>query len=313
MAEVRARAGLVGHPSDGFGGATVSVTIDNFSARVHARAAPELDVAPEGDGQWPEGGRPLVSAAIERFAQHCDSVGAEFDSSVHVRYRSTIPRQVGLGGSSAIVIATLRALATVADLRLDPADLVHLALAVETEGLGIAAGLQDRVVQAYGGLIFMDFDPEQATAEGHGRYQPLDPELLPPLFVAWRPDAGTPSGVAHADVRARFDSGERKVRDAMAGLARLAHEARAALLAADHASFTAALVAGYYARASIYDLDPRHVSMVAAARHVGLSATYTGSGGAIVGVVSDPEALPQLEDDLATDGVRVERALIRPR
>jgi len=312
MAEVPARAGLVGHPSDGFGGATLSVTIENFSARVHAHAASELDIAPEGDGQWPEGGLPLVSAAVERFARHCDSVSAQFDPVVHLRYRSMIPRQVGLGGSSAIVLATIRALGSVADVHLDPADLAHLALAVETEELGIAAGLQDRVVQSYGGLVFMDFDPQHVAAEGHGRYEPLDPALLPPLFIAWRPDAGGSSGAAHAAVRARFDRGEPRVADAMAALAQLAHEARDALLAGDHASFAAALDAGYYARASIYDLDPRHTALVAAARHRGLSATYTGSGGAIVGVASDPEALRQLEDDLAADGVRLEPALVTP-
>lgn len=30
-------------------------------------------------------------------------------------------------------------------------------LSVETDELGIAAGLQDRVIQCYGGLVFMDF------------------------------------------------------------------------------------------------------------------------------------------------------------
>jgi glucuronokinase len=313
MAEVPARAGLVGHPSDGFGGATLSVTVDNFSARVHARSALELDIAPEGDGQWPEGGRPLVNAAIEWFAKHCESVAADFDPSVRLRYRSTIPRQVGLGGSSAIVIATLRALATATDVRLDPADLAHLALAVETDGLGIAAGLQDRVVQSYGGLVFMDFDPAHRSPHGHGRYDELDPSLLPPLFIAWRPDAGSSSGAAHAAVHARFKQGDRNVIDAMAALARLAHEAKAALLAGDDASFAAALDAGYDARASIYDLDPRHTAMVTAARHRGLSATYTGSGGAIVGVARDPDALHQLAEDLEADGVAVETALVRPR
>jgi len=45
-----------------------------------------------------------------------------------------------------------------------------LALAVETEDLGIAAGLQDRVAQAYQGLVFMDFE--------RGRNARLDASLL---------------------------------------------------------------------------------------------------------------------------------------
>ena len=38
------------------------------------------------------------------------------------------------------------------------------------------------MVQTYGGLVFMDFD--SAHPRG-GRYEALDPDLLPPLFVAW--------------------------------------------------------------------------------------------------------------------------------
>jgi glucuronokinase len=306
MAEAAARAGLVGHPSDGYGGATMSVTLANFAAEVHAAPSASLDVAPEGDDQWPEGGLPLVNAAIERFARHCETAGASFDPRVRIRYRSTIPRQVGLGGSSAIVIATLRALCARTDVELAPTHLPALALAVETEGLGIAAGLQDRVVQTYGGLVFMDFD----SAHDQGRYEPLGAELLPPLFIAWRPDAGTSSGSAHADVRDRFERGDARIVGAMGTLAQLAHDARAALFAKDHDGFAAALDAGYDVRASIFDLDPRHTAMIERARALGLSATYTGSGGAIVGIASDPDAVHSLQRELAGDGVRVQPALV---
>ena len=43
-----------------------------------------------------------------------------------------------------------------------------MALSVETEGLGIEAGLQDRVTQTYEGLTYMDFEPEAVAARGYG-------------------------------------------------------------------------------------------------------------------------------------------------
>jgi hypothetical protein len=60
--------------------------------------------------------------------------------------------QVGLAGSSAIITATVRALLafhhiTAAQLPLD--ELPTLVLSIETNELGINAGLQDRVIQAY--------------------------------------------------------------------------------------------------------------------------------------------------------------------
>ena len=308
-ASVPARAGLVGHPSDGFGGATLAVTLENFRADVHAQPAQALDIAPAGDGQWPEGGLPLVSAAVVCLGRHCAASGAPYDGRARIRYASTIPRQVGLGGSSAIVIATLRALAPLAGAVLPQEQLPALALSAETE-LGIAAGLQDRVVQTYGGLVFMDFDSEHVAEHGHGRHEPLSHELLPELFVAWHPAAGAASGDAHAGVRERFARGERRIMRAMATLTRLAHEARAALLAGDHAGFAAALDAGFDVRASVYDLDPRHSALVGHARRLGLSATYTGSGGAIVGIAADPEAMAALERALGADGVSVAPALV---
>jgi glucuronokinase len=296
-----ARAGLVGHPSDAYGGATLSVTLANFAADVDARPATELDIAPAGDGQWPEGGRPLIAAAVARFAREHPG----FDPRVRVRYRTTIPRQLGLGGSSAIVISTLRALAGLAGTTIPATRLALLALAVETEELGIAAGLQDRVVQAYGGLVFMDFARE--------RYEPLPCTLLPALFVAWRPAAGGASGGAHAGVRERFAQGDRTVVAAMATLGRLAHDARAALEAGDHDAFAAALDAGYDVRARIFELDPRHTALIDAARALGLHATYTGSGGAIAGIAPDPDAIAHLTQRLAPLGAHVALADVGPR
>ena len=286
-----ARTGLAGHPSDGYGGATLSVTLRNFAAEVTVEPAAALDIAPAGDARWPEGGERLVRAAIARFERDVSPLR----EPVRVRYRSAIPRECGLGGSSAIVIATLRALARHARTALPVERLPQLALACETEELGIAAGLQDRVVQAYGGLVFMDF--------ARGAYEPLDPGLLPPLFVAWDEASGGASGDAHATVRARFRAGDAAVVAAMGDLAGIAHEARAALLAGDHDAFAQTLTAGYEVRARIFELDPRHTAMIDAARALGLPATYTGSGGAIVGIAHDPEALARL-------GIPAQRALV---
>jgi glucuronokinase len=198
-----------------------------------------------------------------------------------VRWATTIPRGVGLGGSSAIVIAVLRALAELQGAKLPEAELAEMALAVETEDLGIAAGLQDRVAQAYGGLMFMDF------ADGGRRYERLDPALLPPLVVAWRSDAAEDSRTVHDDLRARFTDGEPMVRQAMASVARCAWGARAALLSGDRDEFARCVDATFDARAGMIALAPRHVEMIEVARACGASANYTGSGGAIVAVCKD--------------------------
>ena len=41
------------------------------------------------------------------------------------------------------------------------------------------AGLQDRVIQAYQGLVYMDFSRDLMDSRGYGEYERLDPALLP--------------------------------------------------------------------------------------------------------------------------------------
>jgi glucuronokinase len=65
--------------------------------------------------------------------------------------------RLGMGGSSAIITAALRALAQYFRMTIDPAIQANIALETETKELGVPAGLQDRVIQAYEGLVFMDF------------------------------------------------------------------------------------------------------------------------------------------------------------
>lgn len=258
-----ARAALAGNPSDGYGGAVLALALPGFRARATAAPAEATSITPAGE---------LAAAAVRRFAPR---------HPVAVSWETSIPRGVGLGGSSAIVISVLRALGALYSVAPPESELAEVALAVETEDLGIAAGLQDRVAQAYGGLTFMDFGP------GGPHYEPLDPSLLPPLLLAWRLDAAEESGMVHGDLRARYARGEPAVLDGVAALARSAHRARAALLGGDSGAFARAVDATFDARGRMLALAPRHVEMIEIARGCGACANYTGSGGAIVAVCND--------------------------
>jgi glucuronokinase len=238
------------------------VVVRDFQAEVVAHVAGRASVVPESG---------LVQAAVHRFEREL----APAAPPTEVRWRTSVPRAVGLGGSSALVIATVRALCTLHRVILDRDELASFALAVESEDLGIAAGLQDRVAQAYEGLTFMDFRD--------GVYEPLDPALLPPLFVAWNVRAAGPSGLTHGNLRSRFESGEPVVHAAMIELGELARAARSALLAGDTRAFARQVDASFDARRRMLALDDRHVAMIELARRLGASANYTGSGGAIVG------------------------------
>ncbi len=122
-----ARAGLLGNPSDGYHGKTISIILRNFWATVvlyewdsvdiilakrdRARFRSIHDLAKDVQLHGYYGGIRLIKASIKRFVDYCQTQGLELhDQNFSIRYETNIPQQVGLAGSSAIITATLRAL-----------------------------------------------------------------------------------------------------------------------------------------------------------------------------------------------------------
>ena len=306
--EVPARAGLVGNPSDAFGGAVVGLAIDELTATVVAEPALEVTLAAEdaalefagfadlAASKPPQGGPlALLWAAAKRYT--AERPGHE-ETGVRLGLEgSAIPPGVGLAGSSAIVIAALEALGELFGDEISQGELPSVALACERDELGIAAGLGDRVVQAYGGLVYLDL-----AREGGPRVEPLDATRLPDLFVAWRPDAATNSGDVHREMRARFAAGETVVVETMREIAALARAALKPLLTGDSAGLGILMERNLELRSTIYELDPRHTDMADVARGLGSAVNFTGSGGAIVGLFRDGAQLGELRDALGELG-----------
>jgi glucuronokinase len=152
-----------------------------------------------------------------------------------MRYDTTIPLQVGLAGSSAIIVATFRCLCAYFSVHPEQLSPWHLwpqiVLDVERLELGIAAGLQDRVIQIYGGLVMMDFETEALQKRGFGGYQTLDPAVLPgELFLAYWPTKPSMSGKVHSNLRRRWEEGEPQVLQAMQTFRQLTDETYALLI-----------------------------------------------------------------------------------
>ncbi|MEM9515901.1 MAG: hypothetical protein AAGA42_13705 [Actinomycetota bacterium] len=313
-----ARAALAGNPSDGYGGAVVAVPVDACRATVrvdhHDRFA--IDPAPTPDdtfGTWDElsehvsrfgyrGSRPLLLAALRRFSAHTGRPPVP----VAVHLSTSIPRSVGLAGSSAIVIAMLRGLYAANDIVTPPPDeLASLALSVEVDELGISAGLQDRVVQAYGAPVAMEFGPAaQRSIAGMpaGTYRTLDWEHLGPLLVAARPTDAEPSHVPHDDLRSRHARGDRSLGAAMDRLADTARWAARAIDDGDRTELCRALDASFDIRAANIGATPGQHRSVEIARAAGGSANSTGSGGSIVVAAHDDVHGDALADALTADG-----------
>ena len=316
------RAGLVGNPSDGYFGKTISFTFREFYAEVVLYESAYIELLPNrrdrtvyadlahleqsirSYGYY--GGIRLLQAALKRFHGYCTGRGIELDGrGFSMRYFSNIPPQVGMAGSSAIITACVRGLMAFYGVEIPPAELANLVLSAELEELGITAGLQDRVAQVYEGLTFMNFDRELMEGQGYGDYVSLDPALLPNLYIAFKRELSEGSEIFHNDIRTRYDMGEPLVVGAMETWADLAEQARTALVDNNPSSLGPLLDANFDLRRSIYQIHPDNIAMVETARATGASAKFTGSGGAIVGTYADEEVFSRLESTLAPMGISV--------
>lgn len=269
MSEGRAaaRAALAGNPSDLYGGAVVAIPVPTLVARV--RIGTEAGDPPA-----------LVRAALTR-------VGL---GDAPVDWDSTIPRSVGLAGSSALVIAALRASGRAPDDRLALAD---LALAIERDDLGIIAGLQDRAVQAFEAPVLVDMVGDQTV-------RVLTPATPLEFVVAWRPSAAADSGTYHA--------GRVVDAEAMQELARIARGAAAAFEAGDAAALANLMALSAEVRRDAAPLPLGHNQLAEALHRAGFLCNSAGSGGAVVAVItgrSRPDDLPRVLAPFDAEFVRV--------
>lgn len=105
-----------------------------------------------GGGGVPAAGSPhadtgITEAAARRFRIH--------DARIEVR--SDFPISAGLGGSSAVGVATVTALAAARGEKMSPSAIAELSREIEIDDLGIAGGRQDHYAAAYGGALGLRF------------------------------------------------------------------------------------------------------------------------------------------------------------
>ncbi|XP_067362435.1 glucuronokinase with putative uridyl pyrophosphorylase isoform X6 [Channa argus] len=325
-----ARVGLMGNPSDGFNGKTIAMTISNFWAEVTLVESPTLVLVPHPLNDPTEfgslqdlfcisrkegylGGLRLLQATCKKFYQFCSKQGiALTKQNFTLKYDTNIPRQVGLAGSSAIVSATLKCLMkfyNITDNDLPKPIRANFILNVETDELFITAGLQDRVVQVYEGLVYMDFSKKLMEDQGYGNYVPMDTSELPPFWLAYLSDPSD-SGRIHSNVRQRWLNEEPLVVEAMKTFAELTDKARTVLQERNWNLLAQLMDQNFELRSitshrSVYTddcLGPGNLKMVQLARQFGSAVKLPGSGGAVVGLCLDQARLVEMRQAFQVAG-----------
>ena len=323
------RAGFLGNPSDGYFGKTLSFAFADYCVALSLTESAKMRFIPgEVDDAMfdsPEslvrdlrlygyyGGIRMLKAVAKLFFEYC------FDHDIKLprrnfmaEYRTNIPRLVGLSGSSAICSAMLKALCKFYEVPIGeggiPMDYTPtICLEAEKLELGINCGFQDRVIQMYGGLVFMDFRKDYVEANNKGIYEELDPKLLKNVYVAFDPNRAEESGKAHKKVKRLFEEKKPDILSAMSEFADIAQRGRDILVACKegdnlHIKLAELINANFDLRDKIFNVAEENRRMVMTARSAGASAKFAGSGGAIAGTFEDAAQFVALSKALAKIG-----------
>ncbi|MCO5562996.1 hypothetical protein L7F22_016632 [Adiantum nelumboides] len=263
------------------------------------------------------GGVRLLLAICKKFYEYCSSHHISLHpGNFSLSYDTNIPRQAGLSGSSAIVCAALNCMLEFYNVSnmVTVQERPSLILSAEEE-IGILAGLQDRVVQVYGGLVYMDFNKHVMERTGHGLYTPMDASLLPVLYLIHTANPSD-SGKVHSSVRRRWLDGDLSVRHCMEQVAELALQGQSALQNRNYQELARLMNLNFDLRRQMFGddvLGAINIKMVEVARSVGAACKFTGSGGAVVAFCPDgSDQIKRLEEACKVAGFDMEEVLVAP-
>lgn len=243
------RGGIIGNPSDIYGGTVVSCSITERAEAV-VSASPRLildiyghyqQIMSEDDLQPQEGLEYLdIAKAMWRFLRRSEYVEQGLldpAATFNLRAQSTIPLKAGCAGSTAMLLVMLAATLRHLDIHTERHELAELARRIERHEMNIACGFQDHYMVVFGGCNCVDLRGKADHAEGkEAPYATvesltLDVERLP--FVLANTGIQRHSGAFHAPTRKQWEAGDPDLVAGMQRIGELGRLGKKALLQAD--------------------------------------------------------------------------------
>ena len=302
QASAPGRCGLVGNPTDMYGGSVLSCSTRERASCTLSADAEHLTITVSGQTQILSSAgdlalRPGDYLNVARAALAAMEVDPAACAPFHLIADTQIPMQAGLAGSTAILACITGCLLAHLGLRLSPYETAELVRQIEYDVLGIVCGFQDHYMTVFGGLNFMDFrgknsaetlepDTPFATIEPLAAYTGALPLVLAHTGVRHH------SGSVHASPRERWLRGDAEVVDGYAEIARLARSAKRALLGCDWDRLAALMTRNHAVVRGLGGSGEANEAMIEAALAGGALAAKlagAGGGGTILALTLDPE------------------------
>jgi len=292
------RCGIIGNPTDMYGGSVISCSIRQ-RAYVTVEPADQLEVA-AGDM------RAVIREPddLRLSGDHCDVARAVLDyfrmglTPCRISYRTEIPVKAGVAGSTALTVAILYGLLCFQGVERNRYHIAELARHIELNHLRVVCGYQDAYMCTFGGLNYMDFRGKQfyrdAVDELYATVEPLD-QFVPELpFVLAHTGVIHSSDAVHKPLRERWLEGDPEVREAYVRISQLAREGKKALLRQDWERLGWLMNQNHAVQRALGGSGPANERLIAIALEsgaLGAKLAGAGDGGTIIALNSHPEEM----------------------
>ena len=300
------RCGLVGNPTDMYGGSVLScATHERARCTLNPEAA-GIGITVSGQSQGIESVADLglhegdylnVARAVLAALEVVPGRTAPFQLTAE----TDIPMQAGLAGSTAILATITGCVLTHLELRLTPYEIAELIRKIEYDVLGIVCGFQDHYMTVFGGLNFMDFRDKNSSAPQEptvpfATVEPLSNYVGDLPLILAHTGVRHHSGTVHKSIRERWLEGEPTVVDGYVEIARLARAAKRALLASDWDALAELMSRNHAIQRDLGGSGEANERLIAAALAGGAEGAKlagAGGGGTILALTHDPERTAQ--------------------
>ena len=323
VASAPGRAGILGNPSDMYGGTVISCAVRqrayvavepapglrltaldaDLSVEVRSGADLRLVKPPTSAETVRMTPTELAEARRRTYLNVLKAVVSHqrmASEPVHIRCWSEVPPNAGLSSSSALLVAALHATDRYLGRESSRHRFAETARSIEYTRMGVTCGFQDFYATSFGGLLYMDFRDKQdwrgPDADPFATVEQLVPgvERLP--FVLAHTGTQRDSGETHRPLRSRWLDGEPAVTHAVGEAGRLARHGKRHLLDGDWEALAALMQHNHELIAGIGGSGPACEELIATAQGLGARAAKlagAGQGGTIVALHDDPVALAE--------------------
>lgn len=317
------RAGIIGNPTDGYGGAMIACSIKN-RALVTIEACDQLIVENTNDRialRWKndfnnQGDYFDIVRSILRYLKL-------YDMKAYIKLSTNIPVQAGLAGSTAMLSAILSAVLNFIGKKYHSYYLAELNRAIELHYMKCQCGYQDAYMTTFGGLNYIDFRGKEyykeLEQENYATIEPLGSLVTEMPFVIAHTGVMHHSGNFHRPLRERWLEGDRAVVEGYKEIAHIAQEGKRALLNSNWNELGYLMNKNHQIQDSLSDSGEQNRYMINVAKANGaLSAKLAGAGGGgtIIILTEDPIRIKSalkdagaerfIELDHASKGITIE-------